>query len=188
MGKRELVALLNLSSWCLVMVEQLFLVVPQGCLLFVIVVFPDHTHLLFLVENILGTILWNYFKFGPAVQEMSFKDISYQELWRPFGLAEKTMCNFCKRPLSGTILWNYFVFEPVVQMSYKDILSWALATPLFDQANRLCNFGRSHHEEQFCEIILNLNQLFRRCLFKDYSYLKLWRSFFSGAEQLVQFL
>ena len=48
MGKRELIALLNLSSWCLVMVEQLFLAVPQGCLLFVIVVFPDHTHLLFL--------------------------------------------------------------------------------------------------------------------------------------------
>ena len=48
MGKRELVALLNLSSWCLVMVEKLFLAVPRGCLLFVIVVFPDHTHLLFL--------------------------------------------------------------------------------------------------------------------------------------------
>ena len=48
MGKRELVALFNLSSWCLVMVEQLFLAVPQGCLWFVIVVFPDHTHLLFL--------------------------------------------------------------------------------------------------------------------------------------------
>ena len=47
MGKRELVALLNLSSWCLVMVERLFLAVPQGCLRFVIVVFPDHTHLLF---------------------------------------------------------------------------------------------------------------------------------------------
>ena len=41
MGKRELVALLNLSSWCLVMVERLFLVVPRGCLWFVIVVFPD---------------------------------------------------------------------------------------------------------------------------------------------------
>ena len=40
MGKRELVALLNLSYWCLVM--------PWGCLRFVIVVFPDHTHLLFL--------------------------------------------------------------------------------------------------------------------------------------------
>ena len=48
MGKRELIALLNLSSWCLVMVEQLFLAVPRGCLQFVIVVFPDHTHLLFL--------------------------------------------------------------------------------------------------------------------------------------------
>ena len=47
-GKRELVVLLNLFSWCLVMVERLFLAVPQGCLQFVIVVFPDHTHLLFL--------------------------------------------------------------------------------------------------------------------------------------------
>ena len=46
-GKRELVALLNLFSWCLVMVERLFLAVPWGCLRFVIVVFPDHTHLLF---------------------------------------------------------------------------------------------------------------------------------------------
>ena len=42
MGKRELVALLGLSSWCLVMVERLFLAGPQGCLRFVIVVFPDH--------------------------------------------------------------------------------------------------------------------------------------------------
>ena len=42
MGKKELIALLNLSSWCLVMVEPLFLQ-------FVIVVFPDHTHLLFLL-------------------------------------------------------------------------------------------------------------------------------------------
>ena len=47
MGKRELIALLNLSSQCLVMVEWLFLTVPWGCLQFVIVVFPDHTHLLF---------------------------------------------------------------------------------------------------------------------------------------------
>ena len=48
MGKRELIALLNLFSCCLVMVERLFLAVPRGCLQFVIVVFPDHTHLLFL--------------------------------------------------------------------------------------------------------------------------------------------
>ena len=52
MGKRELVALLNLSTWCLVMVEWLFLAVPWGCLRFVIVVFPDHTHLLFMIVSI----------------------------------------------------------------------------------------------------------------------------------------
>ena len=63
MGKRELVALLNLSSWCLMMVERLFLAVPRGCLRFVIVVFPDHTHLLFLKLSIV------YFKmvfFSPS--------------------------------------------------------------------------------------------------------------------------
>ena len=48
MGKRGLVALLNLCSWCLVMVERLFLAVPRGCLRFMIVVFLDHTNLLFL--------------------------------------------------------------------------------------------------------------------------------------------
>ena len=49
MGKRELVALLNLSSWCLVMVELLFLPVSLRCLWFKILVFPDHSHLLFLI-------------------------------------------------------------------------------------------------------------------------------------------
>ena len=44
MGKRELVALLSLSSWCLMIVVWLFLAVPWVYLQFVIVVFPDHTH------------------------------------------------------------------------------------------------------------------------------------------------
>ena len=65
MGKRELVALLNLSSWCLVVVERLFLTVPRGCLGLVIVVFPDHTHLLFLYWRtgliILYPTLYNLF-------------------------------------------------------------------------------------------------------------------------------
>ena len=60
MGKRELIALLNLSSWCLVMVERLFLTVPRGCLQFVIVVFPDHTHLLFLLYFIHFTWLYDF--------------------------------------------------------------------------------------------------------------------------------
>ena len=51
MEKRELVALLSLSSWCLVMVEWLFLAVPWDCLRFVIVIFPDYTHLLFMIKK-----------------------------------------------------------------------------------------------------------------------------------------
>ena len=47
MGKRELLAVLSLSSLCLVIVVWLFLAVPWVCLQFVIVVFHDHTHLLF---------------------------------------------------------------------------------------------------------------------------------------------
>ena len=51
MGKRQLVVLLNLSSWCLMMVEWLFLAVPWGCLRFVILVITDHTHFLLLGRN-----------------------------------------------------------------------------------------------------------------------------------------
>ena len=58
MGKRELVALLRLSSWCLVMVGRLFLAMPRGCLWFVIVVFPGHTHLLFLMSIRDGMLAW----------------------------------------------------------------------------------------------------------------------------------
>ena len=47
--KRELFALFLLSFGCLVTVNVLyfFLMVQWVCLQFVIVVFPDHTHLLF---------------------------------------------------------------------------------------------------------------------------------------------
>ena len=55
MGKRELIALLNLSSWCLVTVERLFLAVPRGCLQFVIVVFWSYSLTIF------RTALYNLF-------------------------------------------------------------------------------------------------------------------------------
>ena len=51
MGKRELVALLCLSSLCLVIVVWLFLAVLWVCVQFVIVVFSDHTRLLFLLKR-----------------------------------------------------------------------------------------------------------------------------------------
>ena len=58
------------------------------------------------------------------MQEMSFKDVFYLELWRLFCSVEQ---------------------------------------------NHLCYFGRGHHEEQFCEIVLNLDQWFRRrCRLKTF--------------------
>ena len=58
MGKRELFALLSLSSRCLVIVVWLFLAVPWVFLQFVIGVFPDHTHLLFCIERVVIVISW----------------------------------------------------------------------------------------------------------------------------------
>ena len=68
---------------------------------------------------------------------MSFKDVSYLELWQPF----------CSAKL-----------------------------------NHLCNFGRAYTEEQFCEIILNLNQWSR-----DFLSGALAALLFGGAEPFVQF-
>ena len=70
MGKRELVALLDLSSWCLVVVGRLFLAVPWGCLQFVIVVFPDHTHLLFSTYDLL--------RMAGVIQESVAQSVTYR--------------------------------------------------------------------------------------------------------------
>ena len=52
----------------------------------------------------------------------------------------------------------------VVQRHY---LSRALVASMFGGANNLCYVCRYHHEEQFCEIILNLDKWFRmRCRLK----------------------
>ena len=60
MAKRKLVALLSISSWCLVIVVFLFLEVPWACLQFLIVVFPDHAHLLFLSVVCDCDISWSH--------------------------------------------------------------------------------------------------------------------------------
>ena len=43
----------------------------------------------------------------------------------------------------------------------------------------MCNFGIRHHEERFCEIILNQEEM----LFKDISYMELWWLWFRSLEQ-----
>ena len=53
-------------------------------------------------------------------------------------------------------------------MSFKDISHLELWWPLCSwDRNHLYSFGRRNHEEQFCEIILNLDQWFwRKCHLK----------------------
>ena len=43
--------------------------------------------------------------------------------------------------------------------------------------NHLCNIRRRHHEEQFCEIILNGPVVQEGMSFKNISYLELWAPF-----------
>ena len=49
------------------MVERLFLAVPRGCLRFVIVVFPDHTHLLFLAVEPCDLVSALPFRVSPMI-------------------------------------------------------------------------------------------------------------------------
>ena len=51
----------------------------------------------------------------------------------------------------------------------------------------LSNFGRGHHGEHFCEIILNLNQWLRRCHLKVFLSRALEAILFSAMELFVYF-
>ena len=92
---------------------------------------------------------------------MSFKDVSYLELWQRFCSGQPTICTI----LVEGILWNYYELGPVVQeeMSFKDISYLKLWGPFRSaEWNNLCKFGRGYYEEQFWGTILNLDQWFRR--------------------------
>ena len=50
---------------------------------------------------------------------------------------------------------------------FKDISYLELWQPFCStEQNHSCNFGRGYHGEKFYEIILNLDQWFRRCVLK----------------------
>ena len=55
------------------------------------------------------------------------------------------------------------LFNDISYLELWQLLCWV-------ELNHLSNFGRVHHEEQFCEIILNLTQ---EMSFKDISSLEL---------------
>ena len=77
MGKRELVTLLSLTSWCLVIVVWLFLAVSWVCLQFVMVVFHDHTHSIFGVRKFL-------FDVDRKINFVLFKKLSLPLIWNKY--------------------------------------------------------------------------------------------------------
>ena len=73
-------------------------------------------------------------------------------------------------------------------MSFKDIYYLELWQPFCSaELNHLCNFGKGCYEGQFCKIILNLGQWFRKCGLKDFLSGALVALLFSGAEPFVPF-
>ena len=87
MRKRELVALLSLSSCCLVIVLLLFLMMLQVCLQFAIVVFPDHTHYLFLYGSHPQCYILRPLPFG--LQGRVFFGFYLIWAWRPSSSCEQ---------------------------------------------------------------------------------------------------
>ena len=58
---------------------------------------------------------------------------------------------------------------------------------LFCGAEPFVHFGRRHHEERFCEIILNMDQWFnRKCLSKIFLIWRTGRPLFDRAEPFAQ--
>ena len=81
-GRESWLLCLIVSSKCLVVVERLFLAVPWGCLRFVIVVFPDDTHLLLLTQG--GTSFVDHLYFLCLVFLMLSR-LFIAVLWSPVG-------------------------------------------------------------------------------------------------------
>ena len=122
---------------------------------------------------------------------MSFKDISYLELWWPFFSAERNhLCNFgrghheqhsCEIILKSN-QWFSKRFCLKIFLIYK-----ALAALWSAEWNHLCNFGRGHHEH-FCKISLNLDQWFwRKCRLKYFSSRVLAASLIAEGNHLCNF-
>ena len=75
------------------------------------------------------------------------------------------------------------------EMPFKDISNLELWQPFCSaECNHLFNLGRGYYEEQFCEIILNLDHWFRRkCRLKVFFIWSSGSPFVQGSQPFVQF-
>ena len=131
MGKRELVALLNLSSWCLVMVERLFLAVPRGCLWFVIVVFPDLSFFLSLLVRSYMSITPGSANLEILIKKKNTK--KYKNFWLNFCLNKecpKLLCGLgiCHRRRQTIPMWNSSGEKGILQGITVCLVSAVLST------------------------------------------------------------
>ena len=113
-GRREMVALLCLSSLCLVIVMWLFLTTPRVCLQFVIVLFPDHTHYFFL--SISGPLsMWAIkHAFLSSAYFFSSKSIFEKKIFQEYYISVKQLKS---RP--GSTKYRTYLY-PLQSLSTKD--------------------------------------------------------------------
>ena len=98
---------------------------------------------------------------------MSFKDISYLELWwpGPFVQWREHICAVLNQGIIRNISMNYIEFGPVVQeeMSFKYFLSRALAALLFGVVEPFMQFlVVCIMRNNSVKLFFNLDQWFRR--------------------------
>ena len=81
-----------------------------------------------------------YFEFGPVVQEMSFKYISYPELWRPFCSAEQNhLCNFGRGYQEEQICEIILNLEQwLTRCLLRIFLIWSYGGPFVQQNRTIC--------------------------------------------------
>ena len=139
----------------------------------------------------MGTIYWSYIFFGPVVQKkMSFKDISYLELWHPLCSADGNhLCNFGRRyheeQFSEIILNSDLWFRR--KCCLKVFIIWGSGSPFVQWSVNIWALLVEGIKMNYCEIILKLGQRFRRCLLNDFLSGALATLLFSGAEPFMQF-
>ena len=104
-------------------------------------------------------------KLGQMFRRCSLKDFLSGALAALLLGGAEPFMQFWERASWGPFMWSYMEFGPVArkEMLLEDISYLELWQLLCSaDRNHLCNFNRRHHEKQFCEIILLLDQWFRR--------------------------
>ena len=136
-----------------------------------------------------GTLMWNSFKFGLVVQELSFKDFSIFISGSHFVQRSRTICEIL---IDGIIFVWFDSLCPINNLSVikgrvflgwtstklgfmfllKDTTQWrwwgSNPQPLgLKSSNEPLRSLRWHYGKHSCDNILNLDQLFGRILFEE---------------------